>query len=277
MKEFISNLKARHKDKQIFTHSVQTGYFLTMSLFLLMIIIGMLAINIGYDRAKVSLADKLDQIHIEQIMDENQFLSLIVESKEVSGLLIKAVTYLTETEKKLEKSIKFGAFQIGFFILLFFLILILAPSKFKTSLNANEKKSKKNIGVDILTRMVSSILMTILLAGNIVIQFLSLGTSTKWGIQLLINMILLLLVYFLLLDGKKSFKRILVSSLIASGVISLTFDLLLILTAVIGGNSPVLSFVTYTILFMMSLIIMVYIMIVSKEMGFSLFKNRDKL
>ncbi len=230
----------------------------------------MLGTNISYDALKASVQDKTDEFQIEQVFEDNPLLSKVVQSEQISKYIASVTSTLIEYEKVLEHSIKFSNFQIFIFIAFFLLILIIAPSKFKTSLNVNEKSHKENIILNIIGRILTSLLMTILLLGNIIIQFLSINTLEKWGIQIIVNMILLLAIYYLTSSGKKSYKCIFLASFISSIAISIIFFITLAFSLLIANGNVVVATIAYTILFMSSLIIITYTIITSKELASSL-------
>ncbi len=270
MNNFITNLKKRHNDNNAFTHSIQTGYFLMLSLFLLIVVTIMLGTNIGYDSIKTSAQDKAAEFKTEHSLEDNPLLSKIINSEKVSKYIESASSALVEYEKQLEHSIKFSNIQIFVFIAFFLLVLIIAPSKFKVSLNASEENHKSNIILNIIGKILTSLLLTMLLLENILIQFLNISTFEKWSIQIIVNMILLIFIYHLMISGKRPHKRIFLASFISSIAISLAFFVTLGLALLIANGSVIVAAVTYSILFMSSLIIIVYTIIISKELASSL-------
>ncbi len=150
------------------------------------------------------------------------------------------------------------------FFILFIILLIFILR------NASEESHKSNIILNIIGRIPTSLLMTILLVENIVVQFLSISTVEKWAIQIIVNMILLIFIYYLMISGKRPHKRIFLASFISSIAISIAFFITLGLSLLIANGSVIVAAVAYTRLFMSSLIIIVYTIIISKELASSL-------
>ncbi len=267
MKNMMAKLKAKSVASNGLANSGQTGYLLMLSFFLTLVLVGMFAVNLAYDYVKNSAENEIDKLNIEQTIEDNEILSIIVASDEVSEYINMAVSYVKDLEKKLEEDIKFTGTQLAVFSLLLLLTLIFAPTTFKKSVNIDRVVEQKNVIKNIIQRLFASLLIIILLFENITMKFVSLNGFIKFGLQIVINLIILLLVYYLMIEGKKVFKSVLLASFLSSVIISLVFVVLSFLVAFIASGSVILTFVTYTILFMMSMHILVYIIYLAKEVG----------
>ncbi len=263
MMSFISSIRKRNQDNHAITNSTQSGYFLMISLLLITIIVLMIGINAGY----AFLENSVQSMVTKNQPETNGLVTHFINMKPIAEKINKVTEYIKLVEKNFSEAVKFKTVQIVPFIIATVFALVLTPSTFKKSLNANRMIAKSNAIVNIIKNFVSSIFMILLLLTNIVVPMLGANVFIILIIQLISNLILVLIIYYLNITGKKHLKSMALSSVISSVAIVVAFYLSKLFTMLISFGSGTSQTIIYFVLFIISLAIVPYIIITSNEAG----------
>ncbi len=266
----MDSLKERNKKNRALERSIHTAYLLLLSLVLLLIVVSMIAANVGYDYI-MNEADTM----IRSADKPTGIVKYIINTEAASKKISELIEYVIILEKNMSETIKFTSAQVVSFIVALILSLIATASKFKNSLNANRRSKKRNALLDIILKFVAGTLLVLLIIISTASQLLAVNIFIIIVLQLLIYFILALMIYYTLIKGKKSFIMLSISSITSSVLIILSTYVLKAITLILPMDGNAYTSMVYTIFFILSLAFIPYMLITGHELGFLIAKKNE--
>ncbi len=257
----MGNSSVDRRDTVVFSASVQTGFFLLLCILLIVLIGVMIVATIGYDYL-ITVVNKYIS-DAQASASSNETLALILNIDGVGKQVVEVLDSIKQMEMKAAEVLTFSFIHFVPFVIGLFVVFITTISRFKTGFDLDESEENKEYIFTSFLNFFGCIILLLIFAVVIVSPFISDGLIYKLLIPFIINFVLLVLLYYSTVKKERTFMKIFVSSVISSVGIVLCFYVIKYMSSLLSFGSVSLLIMMYVVFFVLSLVIVPYIVLKS--------------